>query len=349
MPEYYQAICGAVRESAGQTAIWDGNYIEPLFHAVSAGRTREGDEAHPYLASVAAKEDEGAGGYLTRQGMTREELKKRLEEKHDNIAKQKERILNEANEKAQNILQDAKDYADHTIRTMNKLSKSGGVDMKALEQERSRVRDKLNQSNNRKKAAPAAQKAKVYAASDFKQGDSVHVRSLDLKGTVVSQPNSKGELSIQMGILKSRIHFSDLEPIDEEVINTPMINKTGSGKIKMNKAAHVNTSINLIGETVDEAMIDLDKYLVTIGGADVTLTKKEVELLWTLAKNSSKVFSRENLLDSIWGYDYFGDSRTVDSHIKRLRAKVDKFEHEEWEIKTIWGVGYRFEEKEHAQ
>ena len=190
-----------------------------------------------------------------------ESLKKRLEEKHDNIAKQKERILNEANEKAQNILQDAKDYADHTIRTMNKLSKSGGVDMKALEQERSRVRDKLNQSNNRKKATPTAQKAKVYAASDFKQGDSVHVRSLDLKGTVVSQPNSKGELTIQMGILKSRIHFSDLEPIDEEVINTPMINKTGSGKIKMNKTAHVNTSINLIGETVDEAMIDLDKYL----------------------------------------------------------------------------------------
>lgn len=100
---------------------------------------------------------------------------------------------------------------------------------------------------------------------------------------------------------------------------------------------------------VGNLVIDLDKYLVTIGGADVTLTKKEVELLWTLAKNSSKVFSRENLLDSIWGYDYFGDSRTVDSHIKRLRAKVDKFEHEEWEIKTIWGVGYRFEEKEHAQ
>lgn len=101
--------------------------------------------------------------------------------------------------------------------------------------------------------------------------------------------------------------------------------------------------------SVGNLVIDLDKYLVTIGGADVTLTKKEVELLWTLAKNNSKVFSRENLLDSIWGYDYFGDSRTVDSHIKRLRAKVDKFEHEKWEIKTIWGVGYRFEEKEHAQ
>ena len=98
--------------------------------------------------------------------------------------------------------------------------------------------------------------------------------------------------------------------------------------------------------SVGNLVIDLDKYLVTIGGADVTLTKKEVELLWTLAKNSSKVFSRENLLDSIWGYDYYGDSRTVDSHIKRLRAKLDNFKHPEWDVKTIWGVGYRFEVKE---
>ena len=189
-----------------------------------------------------------------------ETLKKRLEEKRDNLSRQKERILNEANEKAQTILQEAKDYADQTIRTMNKLSQAGGVDMKAMEQERARLRDKLNQSASSKKAAPA-KKNKHYTASDFKQGDSVHVLSLDLKGTVVSQPNSKGELTIQMGILKSRIHFSDLEPIDEEVVSTPVINKTGSGKIKMNKSANISTSINLIGETVDEAMIDLDKYL----------------------------------------------------------------------------------------
>lgn len=95
-------------------------------------------------------------------------------------------------------------------------------------------------------------------------------------------------------------------------------------------------------------MIDLDKYAVTLNGSEVPLTKKEVELLWTLAKNSSKVFSRDNLLDSLWGYDYYGDSRTVDSHIKRMRAKLDKFEHPGWEIKTIWGVGYRFEEKANA-
>lgn len=93
----------------------------------------------------------------------------------------------------------------------------------------------------------------------------------------------------------------------------------------------------------DNLQINLDKYEVQIDKQDIALTKKEIELLWTLAKNSTKVFSRDNLLDSIWGYDYFGDSRTVDSHIKRLRAKLDKYEHPSWEIKTIWGVGYRFE------
>ena len=99
------------------------------------------------------------------------------------------------------------------------------------------------------------------------------------------------------------------------------------------------------GQTLTYAnlFINLDKYSVQIDGEDVQLTKKEIELLWTLAKNSMKVFSRDNLLDSIWGIDYFGDSRTVDSHIKRLRAKLDKFAHPLWEIKTIWGVGYRFE------
>jgi DNA mismatch repair protein MutS2 len=168
-----------------------------------------------------------------------ETLKRRLEEKHDNIARQKERILREANEKAQTILQEAKDYADQTIRTMNKLSKEGGVDMKAMEQARAAARERLDKASSKDKKVPA-KKSKHYTASDFKQGDSVHVLSLDLKGTVVSLPNSKGELTIQMGILKSRIHFSDLEPIDEEVISTPIVNKTGSGKIKMNKSANIS-------------------------------------------------------------------------------------------------------------
>lgn len=93
----------------------------------------------------------------------------------------------------------------------------------------------------------------------------------------------------------------------------------------------------------DNLSVNLDDYTVTVDEHNVSLTKKEIELLWTLATNKNKVFSRENLLNSLWGYDYFGDSRTVDSHIKRLRAKLDEFRHENWEIKTIWGVGYKFE------
>ncbi len=90
--------------------------------------------------------------------------------------------------------------------------------------------------------------------------------------------------------------------------------------------------------------VDLDNYQVTMAGEPVSLTKKELELLWTLASSPGRAFSRESLLNQLWGYDYFGDSRTVDSHIKRLRQKLDSHPHPTWDIKTIWGVGYRFEE-----
>lgn len=92
-------------------------------------------------------------------------------------------------------------------------------------------------------------------------------------------------------------------------------------------------------------IINLDEYIVIIDNKNVLLTKKETEILWTLATNRNKVFSRDNLLNSLWGYDYFGDTRTVDSHIKRLRAKLDEHPHELWDISTIWGVGYKFEVK----
>lgn len=93
----------------------------------------------------------------------------------------------------------------------------------------------------------------------------------------------------------------------------------------------------------DNLQINMDNYTVTINGKSVFLTKKEIEILWTMATNRNKVFTRDNLLNSLWGYDYYGDNRTVDSHIKRLRSKIDEFAHENWEIKTIWGVGYKFE------
>jgi len=89
--------------------------------------------------------------------------------------------------------------------------------------------------------------------------------------------------------------------------------------------------------------VDLETYTARVDGREVTLTRKELELLFTLTSHRDKVFSRENLLESIWGYEYFGDSRTVDSHVKRLRAKLDAYGPKGWEIKTIWGVGYKME------
>lgn len=103
-------------------------------------------------------------------------------------------------------------------------------------------------------------------------------------------------------------------------------------------------STNLL--VIGNLEINLDEYTLSIGEKRMSLTKKEIETMWTLASNPNKVFTRDNLLDSLWGMDYFGDPRTVDSHIKRLRAKLDKVEHPLWSIKTIWGVGYKFEIEE---
>lgn len=92
---------------------------------------------------------------------------------------------------------------------------------------------------------------------------------------------------------------------------------------------------------LDNLIIDKDNYSVTFEGQLVELPPKELEVLYFLASHPKQVFTREQLLDKIWGYDFVGDTRTVDVHIKRLR---DKFEGDhEWNIKTVWGVGYKFE------
>lgn len=93
----------------------------------------------------------------------------------------------------------------------------------------------------------------------------------------------------------------------------------------------------------DNVSINLEKFTVSLNEQMVMLTKKEIEILWMMISNRGKVFTRENLLNSLWGYDYYGDCRTVDSHIKRLRAKLDEHNHENWDIKTVWGLGYKFE------
>lgn len=185
-------------------------------------------------------------------------LKEQLEAKQDNIARQKENILRRANEQASKILQDAKDFADQTIRDVNKLAAGGNN--KELEKKRTAAREKLDKVNKHLNNAPK-KKTGDLKPEDIKLGDSVKVLSLNLNGTIVSKPNAKGEVQVQMGILQSRVNIRDLELIDEEVITTPTLKKTGAGKIKMSKSSQISVSVNLIGMTVDEAMPVLDKYL----------------------------------------------------------------------------------------
>lgn len=93
----------------------------------------------------------------------------------------------------------------------------------------------------------------------------------------------------------------------------------------------------------DNLRISLDSYTVYIGEQLIELCKRDIELLWLLATNQNKIFTRENLLDSLWGHNFSGYDRTVDTHIKRLRAKIDEIKHPKWQIMTIRGVGYKFE------
>ena len=94
----------------------------------------------------------------------------------------------------------------------------------------------------------------------------------------------------------------------------------------------------------DKLTVNILKYELKVDGRQVDTPPKELELLYHLAKNPNRVFTRDQLLDEVWGFEYFGDSRTVDVHIKRLREKLEGVS-EQWSLKTVWGVGYKFEVK----
>lgn len=93
-------------------------------------------------------------------------------------------------------------------------------------------------------------------------------------------------------------------------------------------------------------VVNLSNYELKINGKSIDIPPKELELLYFLATNPNKVFTREQLLETVWGFDYFGDSRTVDVHVKRLREKLDLAGSDQiWQLKTVWGVGYKFDVK----
>ena len=95
----------------------------------------------------------------------------------------------------------------------------------------------------------------------------------------------------------------------------------------------------------DKLSINLTNYELKVNGVQIDTPPKEMELIFHLAKNPNRVFTRDQLLDEVWGYDYYGDSRTVDVHVKRLREKLEGAS-DKWELRTVWGVGYKFETKD---
>ena len=197
-------------------------------------------------------------------------LKKRLEQKEERFSEQKDKMLEKAREEANKILQDAKDTADQTIRSINRLAGQSGVG-KQLEAERSKLRDKIKDVDAKLSKKQAAAPKKAVSPKSLHLGDTVRVLSMNLKGTVSSLPNAKGDLYVQMGILRSLVNIKDLEMVDEASITGPGLPEhglkssfrggSGSSKIKMSKSFSVSPEINLIGMTVDEAIPQLDKYL----------------------------------------------------------------------------------------
>ena len=189
-----------------------------------------------------------------------EELKSQAKERQEKLDEQRDRILREANEKANAILRDAKEVADETIRKFHKFGKEN-ISAAEMEKERERIRKKVNDT-----AAASSLKSKKpkkeHKPSDFKLGESVKVLSMNLTGTVSSLPDARGNLTVQMGILRSQVNISDLEIIEEpSSYGAKKMNRTSKGKIKMGKSLSVRPEINLLGRTVDEAVAELDKYL----------------------------------------------------------------------------------------
>lgn len=189
-----------------------------------------------------------------------EQLKNQLEKKQLRLDEQKERILREANEKANVILREAKEFADETMKNFRKFGKEN-ISAADMERERERIRQQLAKTQSGPKIEVKKPK-KTYKPSDFKLGESVKVLSMNLTGTVSSLPDAKGNLFVQMGILRSQVNISDLEIIEEPLtITAKQMRRTSSGKMKMGKSMHISPEINLLGKTVDEAIAELDKYL----------------------------------------------------------------------------------------
>ena len=193
-------------------------------------------------------------------------LKSGLEKKEERFDERKDKMIRKANEEAQQILREAKETADRTIKNINKLATSSGIDTKALEAERTKLRDSLKKVEGGLSLKQETKKPhKAINPNTLKLGDGVRVLSMNLNGTVSSLPDAQGNVFVQMGILRSKVNISDLELLQENSVSGPGLESrkkgSGSSNIKMSKSFGISPEINVLGMTVDEAVAQLDKYL----------------------------------------------------------------------------------------
>ena len=154
--------------------------------------------------------------------------------------------------------------------------------------------------------------------------------------TPVIMLTAKGELNDKVSGLKMGADDYVTKPFEmKEVLARieAVLRRGGAGEESQ------QTSKRLV---FDKLVIDLDAFELIVDGKKVDTPPKEMELLFHLASSPNRVYTRNQLLDEVWGFDYFGDSRTVDVHIKRLREKLEGVS-DQWSLKTVWGVGYKFE------
>lgn len=212
------------------------------------------------------------------------QLKSRLTQKEERLDERKDKLIRNASEEAQRILREAKETADQTIREINRLASESGVG-KELEAQRAKLREQIKKTDD-KLAVKAKGPSQPISPKKLKIGDGVKVLSMNLKGTVSTLPDAKGDLFVQMGILRSRVNIRDLELIREDDISATLGdgssrtyggtaagskakktfsqakgNGSGSGQIRMSKSFSVGTEVNLIGMTTDEAVPAMEKYL----------------------------------------------------------------------------------------
>ena len=193
-------------------------------------------------------------------------LKSGLEKKEERFDERKDKMIRKANEEAQQILREAKETADRTIKNINKLAASSGIDTKALEAERTKLRDSLKKVEGGLSLKQETKKPhKAINPKSLKLGDGVRVLSMNLNGTVSSLPDAQGNVFVQMGILRSKVNINDLELLQENSVSGPGLESrrkgSGSSNIKMSKSFGISPEINVLGMTVDEAVAQLDKYL----------------------------------------------------------------------------------------